>query len=43
MKIELCRDPMSEKPDMYEFKMDLFENVKPEELLLSVKNVMMII
>ena len=26
VKIKLCRDPTSEKLDIYEFKMDLFEN-----------------
>ena len=34
VKIKLCRDTTSEKSDLYEFKMALFESGKPEELLL---------
>ena len=30
VKIKLRRNPTSEKLDMYEFKMDLFENVNRE-------------
>ena len=43
MKIKLRRNSISEKSDMYEFKMDLFDNVKPEELLLFVQNFKMTI
>ena len=30
VKLKLCRDPTSEKSDLYEFKMDLFNLDKPE-------------
>ena len=30
IKIKLCRDLTSEKSDLYEFKMDLFNLDKPE-------------
>ena len=30
MKIKLCRNTVSEKLDMYAFKMALFDNVDPE-------------
>ena len=33
VKIKLCRDPTSEKLDIYEFKTDLFDNGKTEEFL----------
>ena len=35
-KQKFCGDPTSSSLDFYEFKMDLFENVDPEELLLFV-------
>ena len=38
VKIKFCRDPTSEKSDLYEFKMDLFDNVDLEYLLLFVRN-----
>ena len=34
-------DPMSEKFDLYDFKMSLFENGNPEEFLLFVCNFQM--
>ena len=37
VKSKLSRDPTSEKSDLYEFKMTLFDNVKPEEFLLFVR------
>ena len=37
VKIKFHRDPILEKLDMYEFKMALFENVKPGALLLFVR------
>ena len=36
VKIKLCRDLTSEKSDLYEFKMALFNNGKPEEFLLYI-------
>ena len=38
VKIKLRRDPMTEKLDLYEFKMALFDNGDPEELFLFVRN-----
>ena len=38
VKIKLRRDPTSEKSDLYEFKMALFDNGNPEEFLLLVQN-----
>ena len=38
VKLKLCRDPKSEKLDLYKFKMDLLENGKPEEFLLLIRN-----
>ena len=38
IKIKLRKDPTSEKLDLYECKMDLFDNVHPEELLLFIRN-----
>ena len=37
LNIELFKDPMLEMLDMYELKMVLFDNCKPEEFLLFVK------
>ena len=37
LSIELFKDPMLEMLDMYELKMVLFDNCKPEEFLLFVK------
>ena len=37
-KLTLRRDPTSDKSDIYEFKMDLFKNGNPEELLFFVCN-----
>ena len=34
----MCRDPRSENLDLYEFKMALFDNGKPEEFLLFIRN-----
>ena len=42
-KIKLRRDPTSEKSDMYESKTALFDNGKPEEFLLFVRNFKMMI
>ena len=36
VKIKLRRDPTSEKSDLYEFKMDLFDNGDLEEFLFFV-------
>ena len=41
VKIELRRDPTSEKSDLYEFKMASFDNSEPEEFLLLVRNLQM--
>ena len=38
VKLELRRDPTSENLDLYEFKMTLFNNGEPEEILLFVRN-----
>ena len=38
VKIKLRRNPTSEKSDLYEFKMALFDNDEPEEFLLFVQN-----
>ena len=38
INIKLRRDPGSQKLDLYEFKMSLFDNVNPEEFLLFVNN-----
>ena len=38
VKIKLRRDPTSEKPDPYEFKMALFDNGDAEEFLLLIWN-----
>ena len=35
VKLKLRRDPMSEKSDLYEFQMALFDNGYPEEFLIS--------
>ena len=37
-KIKLCRDPTSEKSDLYEFKVALFDNGEPQEFLFFVRN-----
>ena len=36
--LKLCRDLLSAKSDLYEFKIALFENGEPEEFLLFVCN-----
>ena len=41
VKIKLCRDSTSEKSDLYEFKMALFENGETEEFLFFVRNLKM--
>ena len=41
VKIKLRRDPTSEKSDLYEFKMSLFDNGNTEEFLLFVWNFQM--
>ena len=38
VKLKLCRYPTSSTSDLYEFKMSLFDNGEPEELLLFVRN-----
>ena len=38
VKIKFCRGPTSQKSDLYEFKMTLFDNGDPEELLLLIIN-----
>ena len=38
INIKLRRDPGSQKLDLYEFKMSLFNNGNPEEFLLFVNN-----
>ena len=38
VKLKLSRDPTSAMLDLYEFKMDLFDNDDPEELFLFVQN-----
>ena len=38
VKIKLRRDPTSEKSDLYEFKMALFDNGETEEFLLFLQN-----
>ena len=38
VKLKMRRDPASEKPDRYEFKMALFENGNPEWFFLFVRN-----
>ena len=38
VKIKLRRYPTSSMSELYEFKMSLFENGKPEEFLLFVRN-----
>ena len=38
VKLKLLRDPTLSTSDLYEFKMSLFDNGKPEEFLLSVRN-----
>ena len=38
VKLKLCRDLMSEKSDLYDFKTAFFENGDPEEVLLFVCN-----
>ena len=35
--IKFCRYPMSEKSDLYEFNLTLFDNGDPEEFLLFVR------
>ena len=37
-KIILRMNPMSQKSDIYEFKMALFDNGKPQNLLLFIRN-----
>ena len=37
-KFKLRKDPTSEKFDLYEFKMALFDNGEPEEFLLFIRN-----
>ena len=41
VKIKLRRDPMTEKLDLYELKMALFDNGNPEEFLLFIGNFQM--
>ena len=41
VKIKLCRDPTSEKSDLYEFKIALFENGDTEEFLFFVRKFQM--
>ena len=36
VKLKLCIDITSSTSDLYEFKMSLFDNVKPEEFLFFV-------
>ena len=43
VKIKFCRYPMSQESELYEFKMSLFDNGDPEELLLFISNVHMIL
>ena len=43
IKIKFCRDPTSENLQPYEFKMSLFDNVKPEEFLLFIPKFNMVI
>ena len=38
VKLKLRKYPTSDKTDLYEFKMALFDNGKPEEFLLFVRN-----
>ena len=38
VKLKLSRDPTSAMSDLYEFKMDLFDNDDLEELFLFVQN-----
>ena len=38
VKINLSRDMTSQKSDLYEFKMALFDNSEPEEFLLFISN-----
>ena len=38
VKMIFCRDLKSEKLDLYEFKMVLFDNGEPEEFLLFIWN-----
>ena len=38
VKIKVCRDPTSEKSDLYEIKMAFFDNKEPEEFLLFIRN-----
>ena len=38
VKIKLLRDPISQKLDLHELKMALFDNGEPEELLLFIRN-----
>ena len=41
VKLELRRDPMSSKSDIYELNMYLFDHGDPEEFLLFIKNLNM--
>ena len=41
VRLKLLRDPTSQKLDLYEFIMALFDNGKPEELLLFIHNFIM--
>ena len=38
VKIKLLRDQISQKLDLHELKMALFDNGDPEELLLFIRN-----
>ena len=38
VKIKFLRDPTSQKLDLHELKMALFDNGEPEEFLLFVRN-----
>ena len=38
MKLKLCIDPTYGMSDLYEFRMSLFDNGKPEEFLSFVRN-----
>ena len=41
VKIKLLRDPISQKLDLHELKMALFDNGEPEEFLLFIRNLNM--
>ena len=41
VKNKLCMDPTSEKSDLYELKIALFDNGEPKEFFLFVRNFQM--